>query len=136
MPGRVVVQWDKEDCADMGIIKVDLLGLGMMAVLEDSFELIRETLRRRGRSRASAAEMTRKSTPRCKRPTRSGMFQVESRAQMACLPRMRPEKFYDLVVQVAIIRPGPIVGKMVHPYLRRRQGREPVPIRIRISSPC
>jgi error-prone DNA polymerase len=123
MPGRVVVQWDKEDCADMGIVKVDLLGLGMMAVLEDSLKLIREH---------QAEEVDLAKLPAndpvvyetLRRADTVGMFQIESRAQMACLPRLKPVKFYDIVVQVAIIRPGPIVGKMVHPYLKRRQGRE------------
>jgi error-prone DNA polymerase len=123
MPGRVVVQWDKDDCADMGIVKVDLLGLGMMAVLEDSLKLIREhnaeevDLARLPADDAVVYETLQKADT-------VGMFQIESRAQMACLPRLRPVKFYDIVVQVAIIRPGPIVGKMVHPYLKRRQGRE------------
>jgi len=123
MPGRVVVQWDKEDCADMGIVKVDLLGLGMMAVLEDSLKLIREhnaeevDLAKLPADDAVVYDTLRKADT-------VGMFQIESRAQMACLPRLRPVKFYDIVVQVAIIRPGPIVGKMVHPYLKRRQGRE------------
>ena len=125
MPGRVVVQWDKEDCADLGLIKVDLLGLGMMAVLEDSIQLI---------SYAYQEEVDLAHLPQDDEAVYSalqkadtiGMFQVESRAQMSCLPRLRPTKFYDLVVQVAIIRPGPIVGNMVHPYLKRRQGREPV----------
>jgi error-prone DNA polymerase len=123
MPGRVVVQWDKEDCADMGIVKVDLLGLGMMAVLEDSLKMIREyhaeeiDLGRLPANDPAVYEALQKADT-------VGMFQVESRAQMSCLPRLRPKCFYDIVVQVAIIRPGPIVGKMVHPYLKRRQGRE------------
>jgi error-prone DNA polymerase len=125
MPGRVVVQWDKEDCADLGLIKVDLLGLGMMAVLEDSIQLIRESYKE---------EVDLTHLPRddeavyaaLQKADTIGMFQVESRAQMSCLPRLRPQKFYDIVVQVAIIRPGPIVGNMVHPYLKRRQGREQV----------
>ncbi len=123
MPGRVVVQWDKEDCADMGIVKVDLLGLGMMAVLEDSLKLIRE-------HNAEEVDLARLPADdpfvygALQKADTVGMFQIESRAQMACLPRLRPVKFYDIVVQVAIIRPGPIVGKMVHPYLKRRQGRE------------
>ncbi|HEY6121695.1 MAG TPA: OB-fold nucleic acid binding domain-containing protein, partial [Pyrinomonadaceae bacterium] len=125
MPGRVVVQWDKEDCADMGIVKVDLLGLGMMAVLEDSIKLIRD---------AYDEEVDLAHLPpndalvyaALQKADTIGMFQVESRAQMSCLPRLRPKKFYDIVVQVAIIRPGPIVGNMVHPFLKRRQGREPV----------
>jgi error-prone DNA polymerase len=123
MPGRVVVQWDKEDCADMGIVKVDLLGLGMMAVLEDSLKLIRQHQAEEvDLARLPADDSVVYDTLR--KADTVGMFQIESRAQMACLPRLRPVKFYDIVVQVAIIRPGPIVGKMVHPYLKRRQGRE------------
>ena len=124
MPGRVVIQWDKEDCADLGIIKVDLLGLGMMAALEDSIALLK----------GEGVEVDLAHLPpddpkvyaMLRRADTVGLFQVESRAQMATLPRMKPERFYDLVVEVAIIRPGPIVGKMVHPYLRRRNGKEPV----------
>ena len=125
MPGRVVVQWDKEDCADMKIVKVDLLGLGMMAVLEECLELVPkhydEPL---DLAQLPADDPLVYETLR--RADTVGMFQVESRAQMASLPRNAPVKFYDLVVQVAIIRPGPIVGKMMHPYMRRRQGREEV----------
>jgi len=125
MPGRVVVQWDKEDCADLGIIKVDLLGLGMMAVLEDSLQLIHDH---------HGEEVDLAHLPpddpavysTLQKADTIGMFQIESRAQMSCLPRLRPKCFYDIVVQVAIIRPGPIVGQMVNPYLRRRMGREPV----------
>ncbi len=118
MPGRVVVQWDKEDCADMGIIKVDLLGLGMMAAIEDCLEMVPEVdLARLPPDDPAVFEALQKADT-------IGMFQVESRAQMSALPRMMPRRFYDIVVQVAIIRPGPIVGKMVHPYLNRRQGRE------------
>jgi error-prone DNA polymerase len=125
MPGRVVVQWDKEDCADMGIVKVDLLGLGMMAVLEDSLKMIREDYGEQvDLSRLPANDLAVYDA--LQKADTVGMFQIESRAQMAFLPRMRPTCFYDIVVQVGIIRPGPIVGKMVHPYLKRRQGREPV----------
>jgi error-prone DNA polymerase len=125
MPERVVVQWDKEDCADMGIVKVDLLGLGMMAVLEDSLKLIREHQAEEvDLARLPADDAVVYDTLR--RADTVGMFQIESRAQMSCLPRLRPVKFYDIVVQVAIIRPGPIVGKMVNPFLKRRQGREAV----------
>ncbi len=123
MPGRVVVQWDKEDCADMGIIKVDLLGLGMMAVLEDSIELIRE----HSHENVDLAHLPQDDPAVyaiLQKADTVGLFQVESRAQMSCLPRLKPENFYDIVVEVAIIRPGPIVGEMYHPYLRRRQGRE------------
>jgi error-prone DNA polymerase len=123
MPNRVVVQWDKEDCADMGIVKVDLLGLGMMAVLEDSLQIVRDHYGEEVRLSHLPADDKKVYDTLCKADT-VGMFQIESRAQMACLPRLLPKVFYDIVVQVAIIRPGPIVGKMVHPYLKRRQGRE------------
>ena len=164
MPGRVVVQWDKDDCADMGIVKVDLLGLGMMAVIQDALALVN------GGSRVTEAggqrsEVGKPLTSNLHPPTAPeakpaqsrdpraqsllvdlahlpqndpavyrmlqeadtiGVFQVESRAQMATLPRLKPTTFYDLVIQVAIVRPGPIVGQMVHPYLNRRAGREAV----------
>jgi error-prone DNA polymerase len=123
MPGRVVVQWDKEDCADMGIVKVDLLGLGMMAVIEDSLKIIRQDYGEEiDLGRLPANDPAVYGT--LQKADTVGMFQIESRAQMAFLPRMHPTCFYDIVVQVGIIRPGPIVGKMVHPYLKRRQGRE------------
>ena len=154
MPGRVVVQWDKDDCADMGIVKVDLLGLGMMAVIQDSLALVNgpgfgirdsgfeshgleshglESRRLESRipnpeSRVDLAHLPEDPAVYkmlCDADT-VGVFQVESRAQMATLPRLKPARFYDIVVQVAIIRPGPIVGQMVHPYLNRRAGREPV----------
>ncbi|GAC1431549.1 MAG: error-prone DNA polymerase [Terriglobales bacterium] len=125
MPGRVVVQWDKDDCNDLGIIKVDLLGLGMMAVLEDSLTLIRNHYDEEVDLAHLPADDPEVYSTLQKADT-IGMFQIESRAQMSCLPRLRPQHFYDIVVQVAIIRPGPIVGQMVNPYLQRRQGREPV----------
>jgi error-prone DNA polymerase len=125
MPGRVVVQWDKDDCADMRIIKVDLLGLGMMAVLEDSIEIIRQDWGEQVELAHLPPDDPRVYATLQKADT-IGMFQIESRAQMSCLPRLRPQRFYDIVVQVAIIRPGPIVGQMVNPFLQRRQGREPV----------
>ena len=124
MPGRVVAQWDKDDCEDLGIVKVDLLGLGMMSVMQDALELCRE----RGRpldlahipkDDAATFEIMQKADT-------IGVFQIESRAQMATLPRMKPKCFYDVVIEVAIIRPGPIQGDMVHPYLARRAGREKV----------
>ncbi|HPA17307.1 MAG TPA: error-prone DNA polymerase [Verrucomicrobiae bacterium] len=124
MPGRVVVQWDKEDCEDLGIIKVDLLGLGMMAVLEDAIA----TCARRGRP-VDIAKIPKDDPATFEMMCRAdtvGVFQIESRAQMATLPRMRPREFYDVVVEVALIRPGPIQGDLVHPYLARRQGKEPV----------
>jgi error-prone DNA polymerase len=106
MPGRVVIQWDKDDCADMGIVKVDLLGLGMMAVLQDA---ITSSMRRRqvGSSWRTFRPTIRPVYELLQKADTVGVFQVESRAQMATLPRMKPEKFYDLVVEVAIIRPGP-----------------------------
>lgn len=160
MPGRTVVQWDKEDCADLGIIKVDLLGLGMMAVLKDCLELIpthyggnvdlaqlpendeayrtaqqpeimgllQETNGKQDTRKIDLAQLPEDDEVyrTLQEADTVGMFQVESRAQMASLPRNNPEKFYDLVVQVAIIRPGPIVGQMMHPYMRRRQKKEEV----------
>ena len=123
MPNRTVVQWDKDDCADLSIIKIDLLGLGMMAVLEDTITLIKEDYK----ETVDLAHLPQddKAVYSCMQKADTlGLFQVESRAQMSCLPRMKPAKFYDIVVQVAIIRPGPIVGQMLHPYLRRRQGME------------
>src|SRR6187401_2488073 len=167
MPGRVVIQWDKDDCADMGIIKVDLLGLGMMAVLQDAIELVNNPglqasgygPQATGLSGPQAEPGLRAQSPESppsllrsyggtiraprfdlahlpeddpavyellQKADTIGVFQVESRAQMATLPRLKPTHFYDLVVEVAIIRPGPIVGDMVHPYLNRRAGREPV----------
>src|ERR1700677_4577815 len=124
MPGRTVVQWDKEDCADMGIIKVDLLGLGMMAVIQESLVLVSQHYDKP----VDLAQLPQDPVvyETLQRADTVGMFQVESRAQMASLPRNHPERFYDLVVQVAIIRPGPIVGKMMHPYMRRRQKKEAV----------
>src|SRR5213082_3123753 len=123
MPGRVVAQWDKDDCEDLGIVKVDLLGLGMMSVMQDAFELCRE------RGRPLDLAHIPKDDPATfeimQRADTIGVFQIESRAQMATLPRMKPKCFYDVVIEVAIIRPGPIQGDMVHPYLARRAGREP-----------
>jgi error-prone DNA polymerase len=148
MPGRVVVQWDKDDCADMGIVKVDLLGLGMMAAIQDALAIVNMPglgTRDSGLDELRAANIEPRAAspeprvdlahlpqddPDVYRMLQTadtiGLFQVESRAQMATLPRLKPTCFYDLVVQVAIIRPGPIVGQMVHPYLNRRAGREPV----------
>jgi error-prone DNA polymerase len=125
MPGRTVVQWDKEDCSDLGLIKVDLLGLGMMAVMKDCLELIP---RHYGKVEdlAQLPENDPLVYETLQRADTVGMFQVESRAQMASLPRNKPAKFYDIVVQVAIIRPGPIVGGNMNPYMRRRQGKEKV----------
>lgn len=124
MPGRTVLQWDKDDCEDLGIVKVDLLGLGMLAAMEDTIRLCEQ------RGKKIDLSQIPKDDPAtydllCEADT-VGTFQVESRAQMATLPIMRPRTFYDLAVEVAIIRPGPIVGDLVHPYLNRRTGREEV----------
>ncbi|MFL6450298.1 MAG: DNA polymerase III subunit alpha [Bryobacteraceae bacterium] len=123
MPGRVVVQWDKDDCADLGIIKIDLLGLGMVAVLEESIQIISDSYREKV-DLAHLPQEDKKVYECLQKADTIGLFQVESRAQMSCLPRLKPVTFYDIVVQVAIIRPGPIVGQMLHPYLKRRQGLE------------
>ena len=124
MPGRVVAQWDKDDCEDLGIVKVDLLGLGMMSVMQDALELCG----RRGRplNLAHIPKDDAATYEIMQRADTIGVFQIESRAQMATLPRMKPECFYDVVIEVAIIRPGPIQGDMVHPYLARRARKEPV----------
>jgi len=124
MPGRVVVQWDKDDCEDLGIIKVDLLGLGMMAVLQETVALTKE--RGHGVDLAHIPKDDPATFELMQKADTIGTFQVESRAQMATLPRMKPECFYDVAVEVAIIRPGPIGGGLTHPYLQRRQGKEPV----------
>jgi error-prone DNA polymerase len=124
MPGRSVLQWDKNDIEDMGLLKVDLLGLGMMAALQDAVEI--------SARRGQPVDLARipKDDPAVYRMLQEadtiGIFQVESRAQMSTLPRMKPVNFYDLAVEVAIIRPGPIQGDAVNPYLKRRAGEEPV----------
>lgn len=123
MPGRVVVQWDKDDCADLGIIKVDLLGLGMMSALQDTLAMA--GARGRGVDLAQLPKDDAETFAMMAAADTIGVFQIESRAQMATLPRMKPKVFYDLVIEVALIRPGPIQGKMVHPYLARRSGKEP-----------
>ncbi|MEM7603055.1 MAG: error-prone DNA polymerase, partial [Verrucomicrobiota bacterium] len=124
MPGRTVTQWDKNDCEEMGIIKVDLLGLGMMAVLQETLQLSEK----RGRS-VDLAQIPKDDEPTydlmCSADT-IGVFQIESRAQMNTLRRMQPRRFYDVVIEVAIVRPGPIVGGLAHPYLNRRDGKEVV----------
>jgi error-prone DNA polymerase len=124
MPGRVVAQWDKDDCEDLGIVKVDLLGLGMMSVMQDALELCRE--RGRPLDLAHIPKDDEQTFEIMQHADTIGVFQIESRAQMATLPRMKPKCFYDVVIEVAIIRPGPIQGDMVHPYLNRRAGREEV----------
>jgi len=124
MEGRVVLQWNKDACEELGMVKIDLLGLGMMAVMQDCLELAHQ----RGRP-VDLARIDKTDTATydllCRAET-IGVFQVESRAQMATLPRMQPRRFYDLAVEVAIIRPGPISGDLANPYLNRRNGIEPV----------
>ena len=123
MPGRTVLQWDKDDCAYAGLVKIDLLGLGMLAALHDCFNLV---------TKHHGEHWTMSSIPQedpavyqmLAEADTVGVFQVESRAQMATLPRLRPQQFYDLVIEVALIRPGPIQGGSVHPYLRRHDGLE------------
>ncbi|MGE5134716.1 MAG: error-prone DNA polymerase [Gemmatimonadota bacterium] len=124
MPGRSVLQWDKDDCAYAGLVKFDLLGLGMLTALRDCFELVAAHHGERWSLATIPQEDPAVYDMLCAADT-VGVFQVESRAQMATLPRLRPREFYDLVVEVALIRPGPIQGGSVHPYLRRRHGDEP-----------
>ncbi|WP_329586890.1 error-prone DNA polymerase [Kitasatospora sp. NBC_01250] len=127
MPGRSVLQWDKDSCAHAGLVKIDLLGLGMLSALHDACDLI---------ARHHGVRYTLATIPpeddevyrMLARADTVGLFQVESRAQASALPRMRPSSFYDLVVQVALIRPGPIQGGSVHPYIRRRNHREPATV--------
>src|ERR1700683_354332 len=130
MPDRTVIQWDKDDLDALGLLKVDVLALGMLTAIRRAFDLVNEF----GGSSAVAGELKLASVPSedsavydmiCRADT-TGVFQIESRAQMSMLPRLRPRNFYDLVIEVAIVRPGPIQGEMVHPYLRRRSGEEPV----------
>ena len=125
MEGRVVIQWDKDDCADLGIVKVDLLGLGMLGAIERTIPMI-ETHEGEKVDLAHLPHDDPAVYAMLQKADTIGLFQVESRAQMASLPRHMPMKFYDIVVQVAIIRPGPIVGGMVHPFFDRRQGKAPV----------
>jgi error-prone DNA polymerase len=130
MPDRTVIQWDKDDLDALGLLKVDVLALGMLTAIRRAFNLVNEF----GAASAAAGELELASIPSedsavydmiCRADT-TGVFQIESRAQMSMLPRLRPRNFYDLVIEVAIVRPGPIQGEMVHPYLRRRSGEEAV----------
>jgi error-prone DNA polymerase len=125
MAERTVIQWDKDDLEVLGFLKVDVLGLGMLTAIRRCFDVIAEYRGRRLTMAAIPAEAPR-VYEMIQRADTVGVFQIESRAQMAMLPRLKPERFYDLVIEVAIVRPGPIQGGMVHPYLRRRQGKEPV----------
>ena len=130
MPERTVIQWDKDDLDAMGLLKVDVLGLGMLSCIRRALDLV-SGLPRRGQEEGP---LTMASIPAedpqvyemIQRADTIGVFQIESRAQMSMLPRLKPTCFYDLVIEVAIVRPGPITGGMVHPYLRRREGKEPV----------
>lgn len=124
MADRTVIQWDKDDLDLVGLLKVDVLALGMLSALRRCFNLI-EHYRGTRWTIATLPEEDRKTYEMISRADTVGVFQIESRAQMAMLPRLRPNTFYDLVIQVAIVRPGPIQGDMVHPYLRRRNGEEP-----------
>ncbi|HEX3463694.1 MAG TPA: error-prone DNA polymerase, partial [Candidatus Elarobacter sp.] len=127
MRDRTIVQWDKDDLSDLGLIKIDLLGLGMLSLLRDAFSLYkRRHPERRPLSLNDIPPDDRPTYEMLQRADSIGVFQVESRAQMSMLPRLRPACFYDIVMQVAIIRPGPIQGEMIHPFLRRRNGQEPV----------
>jgi DNA-directed DNA polymerase III PolC len=130
MPDRTVIEWDKDDLDALGLMKVDVLGLGMLSALRRAFQLVNEF----GGSSAAPGRLDLAAVPAedkavyemiCRADT-TGVFQIESRAQMSMLPRLRPQNYYDLVIEVAIVRPGPIQGEMVHPYLRRRNGEEPV----------
>ena len=123
MEGRTIVQWDKEDLAEIGLLKVDLLSLGMLSALRKTFDLVRP---RRALTLATVPPDDRETYAMIQRAETVGVFQIESRAQMSMLKRLKPENFYDLVIEIAIVRPGPIQGQMVHPYLKRRRGDEPV----------
>ena len=125
MPGRTVIQWDKHDLEDIGLFKVDLLGLGALTQLDLGFDLIERHYDRRLSLARIPPDDPDTYDMICRSDT-VGVFQIESRAQMAMLPRLRPRHYYDLVIEVSIVRPGPITGGMVHPYLRRRNGEEPV----------
>ena len=134
MEGRSVLQWDKDDCAAAGLVKFDLLGLGMLTMLHLAVDLVREH-EQIDVDLATIPQEDEVYDLLCAADT-IGVFQVESRAQMATLPRLRPRCFYDLVVEVALIRPGPIQGGSVHPYLRRRNGEEEVTYPHPILEPC
>ena len=125
MAGRTVIQWDNNHLDELGLLKVDILALGMLSAIRRSFALIRDYSGRELSLRTVPAEDSAVYAMICRADT-MGVFQIESRAQMAMLPRLRPRCYYDLVIEVALVRPGPIQGDMVHPYLRRRNGEEPV----------
>jgi error-prone DNA polymerase len=127
MPERSVIQWDKDDLESLGLLKVDVLGLGMLSAVRRALDLVNGV---RGTRRTMASLLQAGEDPAVyemiRRADTIGVFQIESRAQMSMLPRLKPADFYDLVIEIAIVRPGPIQGDMVHPYLRRREGKEPV----------
>ncbi|MEQ7874169.1 error-prone DNA polymerase [Sphingomonas sp. ASV193] len=125
MPDRTFIEWDKDDIEELGILKIDVLALGMLTCCRKAFDLIAEHHGKRWELATVPREVPQVYDMLCKGDS-LGVFQVESRAQMNMLPRLRPREFYDLVIEVAIVRPGPIQGDMVHPYLKRRQGREPI----------
>ncbi len=125
MPDRTVIQWDKDDLEDLGLLKVDVLALGMLTAIRKCFALLHQH-RGTNYSMASVPAEDPLTYQMIQKADTVGVFQIESRAQMSMLPRLRPENFYDLVIEVAIVRPGPIQGGMVNPYLKRRQGLEPV----------
>ena len=125
MEHRTVLQWDKDDCAWMGLVKFDLLGLGMLAALQYAFDMARDLLGEEWSLDTMPKEEAGVYDMLC-RADSIGVFQVESRAQMGTLPRLKPRRFYDLVIEIALIRPGPVQGGAVHPYIRRRTGEEPV----------
>ncbi len=129
MPDRTVIQWDKDDLDNMGLLKVDVLGLGMLSCIRRALDLVNEARGARHEEPLTMASIPAEDPAvyeMIQRADTIGVFQIESRAQMSMLPRLKPKCFYDLVIEVAIVRPGPIMGGMVHPYLRRRQGKEKV----------
>jgi error-prone DNA polymerase len=125
MPERTVIQWDKDDLEELGLMKVDVLGLGMLSAIRRSFELI-EKFDGRKLTMATVPSEDPAVYRMIQKADTIGVFQIESRAQMAMLPRLKPKEYYDLVIEVALVRPGPIQGDMVHPYLRRRNGEETI----------
>lgn len=125
MADRTIIQWDKDDLDAMGLLKVDCLALGMLTCLRKCFDLV-QTYRSKALTIATVEPDDKATYAMIQRAETIGVFQIESRAQMAMLPRLKPASYYDLVIQIAIVRPGPIQGDMVHPYLRRRRGEEPV----------
>jgi len=125
MPGRTVLQWDKDDCAYMGLVKFDLLGLGMLGAIQHTFDIVRERVGEEWTLATMPKEEQGVYDMLC-RADSIGVFQVESRAQIGTLPRLRPRRFYELVIEIALIRPGPIQGGAIHPYIRRKLGEEPI----------